>query len=199
MSPEVVCVNNAALRKRVYQYGSIYFFAQSTDGAHEVHGDIAQKFDSLGAEANILAYPVSDETLLFDGFGRMNFFAGGEIYWRSSTGPLEVHGAISGRYRTLGGPQGFLGYPLSNETVSSDNSGSFNQFDNGVIYWKGSTGAHEVHGAILAKWKSLGMQAGSLGYPLTNEMPVASPVGARQNRFEHGTILWTATGGAVVI
>src|SRR5271170_822386 len=174
MSPEVVCVNNAALRKRVYQYGSIYFFAQSTDGAHEVHGDIAQKFDSLGAEANILAYPVSDETLLFDGFGRMNFFAGGEIYWRSSTGPLEVHGAISGRYRTLGGPQGFLGYPLSNETVSSDNSGSFNQFDNGVIYWKGSTGAHEVHGAILAKWKSLGMQAGSLGYPLTNEMPVAS-------------------------
>lgn len=129
----------------------------------------------------------------------MNFFAGGEIYWRSSTGPLEVHGGISGRYRTLGGPQSFLGYPLSNQTPCSDNAGQWNQFEHSVIYWKGNVGAHEVHGAILAKWTSLGKEAGSLGYPLTNEMPVASPAGARQNRFEHGTILWSAAGGAKVV
>lgn len=60
MSPEVVCVSDAALRRRVYQFGSIYFFAQSQDGAHEVHGDIAQKYDALGADASFLAYPVSD-------------------------------------------------------------------------------------------------------------------------------------------
>jgi uncharacterized protein with LGFP repeats len=60
--------------------------------AFEVHGDIAQKYYSLNREAGFLGFPQSDETLLFDGMGRMNYFQGGEIYWRSSTGPSRSTG-----------------------------------------------------------------------------------------------------------
>ena len=198
--PETVSKANKSWTFRDYQHGSIYYFANSSTGAHEIHGAIAQKYYALGRETSFLGFTQSDETLLFDGFGRVNFFDGGSIYWRQATGPFEVHGAINGRYQALGGPESFLGYPLSDETDTSDKTGRWNQFEHGVIFWKGgSIGAHEVHGAILDKWKSLGLQAGSLGYPLTNEMPVAHPAGGRQNRFEHGTILWNSSGGAKVI
>ncbi|GAB16036.1 hypothetical protein ARGLB_105_00010, partial [Arthrobacter globiformis NBRC 12137] len=33
------------------------------------------------------------------------------------------------------------------------------------IYWSPKTGAHEVHGAIRAKWAALGWEKGPLGYP----------------------------------
>ena len=195
--PETQCTD-PKLRKRDYVNGSIYFQNTHT-AAFEVHGNIAAKFYSLSAETGVLGYPVSDETVVPDGVGRVSHFSGGDIYWRPSTGAFEVHGGILGRYASIGGPQSALGYPLSDEAETSDNSGRFNQFQFGVIYWKGSVGAHEVHGAILAKWKSLNAQAGALGYPLTNEIPVATPAGGRQNKFEHGTILWTAATGANVL
>jgi len=190
---------DAGRRKRDYAHGSIYSWDQSTDGAHEVHGDIAQKYYALKAEAGIMGYPASDETLLHDGFGRVNHFTGGDIYWRQSTGAFEIHGAIVGRYRALGGARSVLGYPLSDESDTSDKTGRWNQFEQGVIFWKSGPGAHEVHGDILAKWKSLNMQAGKLGYPVTNEIPVPNPAGGRQNKFEHGTIVWTPSGGAKVV
>ena len=196
--PEIQCAD-PTLRRRDYANGSIYFWNRSTTGAHEVHGDIAQKFYALQAEAGFLGFPVSDETVLSDGVGRVSHFRAGDVYWRSSTGAFEVHGAIGGRYAGIGGPQSVLGYPLSDEGDTSDKTGRWNQFEFGVIFWKFGVGAHEVHGAILAKWKSLGEQAGSLGYPLTNEIPVSSPAYGRRNTFEHGAILWTPTGGANVV
>jgi uncharacterized protein with LGFP repeats len=197
--PETQCTD-PKLRKRDYTNGSIYFYFQNAQSlAFEVHGNIALKFYSLKAENGLLTYPTSDETVVPDGVGRVSHFNGGDIYWTPSTGAFEVHGFILGRYAGIGGPQSVLGYPLSDETEASDNTGRFNQFQSGVIYWKGTTGAHEVHGAILTQWKSLNSQAGSLGYPLTNEIPVATPAGARQHTFEHGTILWTAATGAKVL
>lgn len=197
--PEVTCANKD-WTKRDYQFGSIYFWKYSSTGAHEIHGNIALKYYSLNSEASALGYPQSDETGLFDGFGRVNYFDNGMIFWRATVGTFEVQGAIAGRYRALGGPQGLLGYPLSDESPTSDNTGRCNQFQGGVIYYKWNTpSAHEVHGAILAKWKSLGLQTSSLGYPVTNEMPASGAQGARQSRFEHGTILWTPSGGAQVI
>lgn len=194
--PEVQC-SDPTLRKRDYQNGSIYF-QSAQPAAFEVHGNIALKYYALSAENGFLTYPISDETVLPDSIGRVSHFNGGDIYWCPATGAFEVHGGILGRYASVGGPQGVLGYPLSDEGNTSDNTGRWNQFQFGVIFWKGGVGAHEVHGAILAKWKSLNEQARSLGYPLTNEIPVATPAGGRQNTFEHGTILWTPVGGAIV-
>jgi|SRR5579871_231712 len=197
--PEVTCTNKN-WKKRDYQYGSIYW-DQGAQKTYEVHGAIAQKYYSLQAETGFLSFPWSDETILPDGFGRANYFDGGAIYWRPSVGAFEVHGAIGGRYGQIGGSQSVLGYPLSDESPTTDNTGSrWNQFQFGVIFWKnGSGAAYEVHGAILAKWNSLGSYKSSLGYPVTNEIPVPNPSGARQSKFEHGTIVWTPAGGAQVI
>jgi uncharacterized protein with LGFP repeats len=193
---EVQC-SDPTLRKRDYAYGSIYF-QKAQPAAFEVHGDIAKKYYSLKADVGFLTYPISDELVLPDCIGRVSHFNGGDIYWSPATGAFEVHGAILGRYMSIGGPQSPLGYPISDEANTSDNTGRWNQFQFGVIFWKNGVGAHEIHGAILARWKSLNQQAGSLGYPLTNEIPVATPAGGRQNKFEHGTILWTPAGGAIV-
>ena len=41
-------------------------------------------------------------------------------------------------------------------------NGRRSRFDGGDIYWKGSTGAWEVHGAIRARWDALGARTASL-------------------------------------
>lgn len=72
--------------------------------------------------------------------------------------------------------------------------GRFRRYERGVIYWHPQTGAHEVHGDILAKWQSLGTEAGPLGYPLTDELDATR--GGRFNHFVNGSIYWRAETGA---
>ena len=48
----------------------------------------------------------------------------------------EVHGEIERHFDPdLGGVKGFLGYPLTDETVTPDGVGRFNGFQGGSIYW----------------------------------------------------------------
>jgi uncharacterized protein with LGFP repeats len=56
--------------------------------------------------------------------------------------------------------------------------------------------AHEVHGAILAKYMELGGPAGPLGYPESDEMEWYDPQ-SRISLFQHGAITWTAADGPV--
>jgi hypothetical protein len=64
------------------------------------------------------------------------------------------------------------GLPLSDETSGHDRVGRFNHFQGGGdIYWRPETGAHEVHGAINAKYQSIGADQSPLGYPMTDEAP----------------------------
>ena len=67
-----------------------------------------------------------------------------------------MRGAIFGEWQAQGGAQGLLGYPLNNETLTPNNLGKYNHFQNGSIYWTPNTAAHEVHGLIRQKWASLG-------------------------------------------
>ncbi len=60
-----------------FQGGSIYWTLET--GAHEVHGDIRQRWSEMGWERSSLRYPTSDE--LPDGEGRFSEFQGGSIHW----------------------------------------------------------------------------------------------------------------------
>jgi uncharacterized protein with LGFP repeats len=51
-----------------------------------------------------------------------------------------------------------------------------------------------VYGAIFDKWKELGLEQSSLGYPTSDEYDAS---GARRSDFQHGSITWT--NGAVTI
>ena len=180
-------------RYRHFQGGSIYWTAAT--GAHEVHGLIRAEWSSLGWERSFLGYPLTDETKTPDGVGRYNHFQGGSIYWTPATSAHEVHGAIRGKWSSLGWERSFLGYPLTDETKTPDGIGRYNHLQGGSIYWTPSTNAHEVHGAIRGKWSSLGWERSFLGYPLTDETTTPDGIG-RYNHFQGGSIYWTPSTGA---
>lgn len=98
--------------------------------------------------------------------------------------------AIDDKYATAAP---LLGAPVSFEEDSAD-GGRFRNYELGAIYWHPQTGAHEVHGAIFEKYRSLGAESGLLGYPLTDESPANR--GGRYNHFVNGSIYWRAETGA---
>ncbi len=105
-----------------------------------------------------------------DGTGRYVSYVGGVIYWSPGTGAREVHGAILDRWHALGGVRSALGYPSSDEQVLGDGPGRWSAFSGGRIYWSPGTGAHEVRGAILERYRALGGTRGQLGYPVSDEL-----------------------------
>ncbi len=179
-----------------YVNGSIYYHPST--GAHEVHGLIRARWQSLGWERSFLGYPLTDETATPDGVGRYNHFQGGSIYWSPATGAWEVHGAIRGKYSNLGWERSFLGYPLTNETTTPDGIGRYNHFQHGSIYWSPGTGAFEVHGLIRSHWASIGWERSVLGYPISDELVVFGG-DARISHFQRGSIYWSPTAGARVL
>lgn len=179
-----------------YVNGSIYYHPST--GAHEVHGLIRARWQSLGWERSFLGYPLTDETATPDGVGRYNHFQGGSIYWSPASGAWEVHGAIRGKYSSLGWERSFLGYPLTNETTTPDGIGRYNHFQHGSIYWSPGTGAFEVHGLIRSHWASIGWERSILGYPISDELVVFGGDG-RISHFQRGSIYWSPTAGVRVL
>ncbi len=151
--------------KQEFQGGTIYWHPRT--GAFEVHGMIRARWLELGGEGSAFGYPTSDETATHDGVGRFNNFEGASIFWHPSTGAFEVHGLIRERWRAMGAEMSMLGYPTTNETVTSDGVGRYNHFQNGSIYWTPATGAHEVYGLIRERWAELRWECGLLGYPIS--------------------------------
>jgi Uncharacterized protein potentially involved in peptidoglycan biosynthesis len=80
------------------------------------------------------------------------------------------------KWQELGGSNGFLGEPVGGETPTGDGKGSFQNFrdgdqnfPDGAIYWSPETGAHEVHGSILQKYRQINTIQ-TLGYPKTDSI-----------------------------
>lgn len=186
---ELVCPDGVGHFQH-FQGGSIYWHPNT--GAHEVHGAIRAKWTALGWERSFLRYPLTDETATPDGRGRYNHFQGGSIYWTPETGAHEVHGAIKAKWAELDWEK-FFGYPVTDETATTDGQGRYNHFEDGSIYWHPNTGAHEVHGAIRNTWKDLNWEKSYLGYPVTNEL--ITPGHLRFQKFQGGTLLWTPQRG----
>ncbi|MGI8751195.1 MAG: DUF2961 domain-containing protein [Acidimicrobiales bacterium] len=189
-----------------YQGGEILWTPGT--GAHEVHGVIRAHYDALGGPSSFLGFPATDETGTADGFGRFNHFSSSadagnidsSIYWTPSTGAWSIHGAIQAKWASLGWERSFLGYPVTDETGTPDGFGRFNHFSSsantgnidGSIYWTPSTGAWSIHGAIRAKWASLGWERSCLGYPISDEFAIP---GGRQSNFPPGVITYFFRSG----
>jgi uncharacterized protein with LGFP repeats len=154
------------------------------------------KAASLGS--GFLGPPTSEERTSSDGTGTYRHYVQASIFYHHSTGAHEVHGSIRQLYQSLGYEQSFLGYPTTDETTTPDGVGKFNEFQGGTIYWHPSTGAHEVHGAIGALYKSLGATTSFLGYPTTDETTTPDGVG-KFNEFQGGTIYWHPSTGAFLV
>jgi uncharacterized protein with LGFP repeats len=174
-----------------FQGGSMYWTPST--GAWEVHGAIRSLWANLGWERSVEGYPLTNETNLACAAGRYNDFQGGAITWSPNTGAHETHGAIRAEWGHLGFECGFIGLPITDETVTPDGVGRFNGFQGGSIYWTAWTGAHEVHGGIRSVWGSMGWERSGLGYPVSDEY--SSSPGFRRSDFQHGSITWNLANG----
>jgi hypothetical protein len=73
-------------KKNLFQGGAIYWSAAT--GAHEIYGDIRQKWISLGEEKSSLGLPTSGEYAVTG--GRRNDFEHGSITWNASSRATTV-------------------------------------------------------------------------------------------------------------
>ena len=151
-------------------------------------GEIEKKYLALGGCGSVLGAPVNEERGTPDNVGRYSVFERGSIYWTPQLGAHEVHGEIRDKWAAVGWETGLLGYPITDETKTPDGVGRYNVFEKGSIYWSPQTGAHEVHGRIRDAYKTAGWEAGSLGYPTSDEYAVT---GGKRSDFQNGSITWT--------
>jgi hypothetical protein len=165
-------------------------------GSGVVGGAIDAKYRALGGCGSMLGVPRSNELATPDGIGRYTVFDHGSIYWTDATGAFEVNGVIRDQWKVMAWEAGPLGYPVSDEQQTPDLAGRYNVFQHGSIYWSEATGAHEVLGAIRDKYKSLGWEAGALGYPISGEYDVA---GGRRSDFQHGSLMWASATTDVTV
>lgn len=199
-TPTAAETGDSALRYRDYTRGRIYWSPRA--GVHEIHGSILANYKAGGGHV-ALGEPTTDETTTPDGIGRYNKFYGTSatgigsagIYWSPRTGAHRVFGAIYDLWKSMGAEKSVHGYPTTDEAATATGGGRFNQFSNGAIYWRSSSGARSVFGAIYAKWKALGLSSGRLGFPLTNELRTSDGLG-RYNDFQAGSIYWKSSIGA---
>lgn len=167
----------------------------------DVFGAILDKWAEYRWSAGLLGFPKSDELPTFDKVGRFRNFEGGIVSWHPETGPHIVLGAIGGRWLDIGREQ--FGYPIADESIIPDGRGRFNHFravhlpgkPESSIYWHPDSGAHEIYGAIRAKWAEMGWEKSSLGYPLGAER---DQDGGRIQQFQGGLLFWTAKGGVIL-
>ena len=151
---------------------------------------IDTKYTSLGGATGFLGTPITGETTCPDGVGKFRHFQNGSIYWHPSSGAFEVHGLIRAKWAKLGWERSFLGYPKTDETTNSNNTGRFNIFQGGAITWlKGADEAFETHGAIRNKWGQFDFEKGFLGFATTDETKTPDGIG-RFNHFQNGSIYW---------
>jgi uncharacterized protein with LGFP repeats len=118
-------------------------------------------------------------------------FAGGKIFFSPATGANAVESDVLGKYESLGGPAGSLGFPIANEADGGLKPASrispFSAADKPVIFWTPDHGAFVVRGAINAAWDKLGGPTGKLGAPLGDQTVIKETV---TQKFAGGQIAW---------
>ncbi|MFA9429553.1 LGFP repeat-containing protein [Egicoccus sp. AB-alg2] len=97
------------------------------------------------------------------------------------------------KYQDMGQTGSILGRPTTPERNGAGN-GRYRRYENGSIFYRSATGALAVHGAIDARHRRLGGEAGELGYPTTEVRAVGDGTGLH-TRYQRGTI-WQRTRSA---
>ncbi|WP_328294896.1 hypothetical protein OG218_19600 [Kineococcus sp. NBC_00420] len=148
---------------------------------------------ALGGDRSVLGADVGGRrTTSATGVQRRDYRYG-SVYSSPTTPVREVHGAIAGRFTSLGATSA-LGAPLTDEQRTPQRAGAYNHFQGGSIYWSPATGAHEVRGAVRDRWAALGWETG-LGFPTTGDQRTPTRPGT-YTHFEGGSVYWSPSTGA---
>jgi hypothetical protein len=187
-SPEYTS-NDGVGKRSLFLNGPIYW--SPAGGAHPVVNSFLNRWGVHRYEEGFLKYPTTDEIVLPDG-GRRQEFQQGAIYvaFQNAIGSAIANGPLRDKYNSVGGlaPGGtLLGYLTEDHNRAlPDGQGQMARFQNGVIYWHPTYGAHPVVGGVLTQWSASGYETGQFGYPIRDEH-VYTPVNSDQ-QFQHGVI-----------
>jgi uncharacterized protein with LGFP repeats len=127
-----------------------------------------------------------------DGLGQN--FGGGKIFYSPKTGANVVTGPILAKYESVGGPEGDLGFPTSDEAdgglAPSSRISTFAAEDKPVIFWTPDYGAVIVRGAMNAAWEKLEGAKGELGAPMADQTENGNVI---TQRFSGGVVSWDSS------
>ncbi|MHA7209423.1 Ig-like domain-containing protein [Arthrobacter sp. MDT1-65] len=179
---------------QAFQGGDVHY--SPATGAQATYGAIRARWGSLNYENGKLGYPVAGEVCGLKDGGCYQKFQGGDVHYSPATGAQATYGAIRARWGTRGYENGFLGYPVRNETGGLRNGGAYQTFQGGSVHYSPATGAWITKGAIQSKWASQGWENGRLGYPLSNEFQLSATVVAQD--YQGGRITWSVPTGATI-
>ncbi|MQA33272.1 N-acetylmuramoyl-L-alanine amidase [Modestobacter roseus] len=179
-----------------YANGSIY--ASPATGARVVRGVLRDKWAALGWENSSLGWPTTDTSATPDGTGLYQHFQGGSLYWSEATGAHVVAAAVRDKWSTTGWENGYLGYPVTDQTAILGGGGAYVHFQGGSIYWSPATGARVLGGVVYDRWAASGWENGRLGLPIADLAVAPDRVGLFAH-FQHGSVYWTPSTGARVL
>lgn len=174
-----------AFADRSGQYWSIYWTPGT--GAHKVGGQYRDKWGATGWERGI-GYPTSEVLYGPGGYTNYQNFQRGSLYPNGNGRDIHVvQGAIRDKYVQAGRNDGWLFGPLTDELVTPDGYGRFNQFHGGCIYWTPRTGAQALTLQTRDQWMYRGWELGWLGYPVTSTARTPDGIG-EHTHFDGGSI-----------
>ncbi|GAB3311780.1 hypothetical protein GCM10027451_23990 [Geodermatophilus aquaeductus] len=184
--------NPAPDRSGVLQWfqGGVMAYTDAT-GAQPVRGAVLDTWKRTGGETGTLGYPTGAEAAGPVAGGVFQPFQRGVVHWSATTGGHPVAGALMAGWNDRGGAAGVLGLPVSDARTLAGGAGAAQDFQNGSLYAL-SSGTVQVRGGVLARYRALGGEGGSLGLPTGEETTVGT---AQVQRFQRGLVYWTADGG----
>lgn len=128
------------------------------------------------------------------------YFERGSIFWTAATGiqPVFTNGdssTVGGVWTKLGGVNSKYGFPTSAEKCYSNYCEQL--FQRGRVLWSAAGGTQPVftngdNSTIGGLWVKSGATASRYGFPIGPETCSATSC---QQRFQYGTIVWSAAGG----
>ena len=133
---EIVSLDNTR-RYVKFEQGAIYL--KPSGDTFVLAGETGKKWAVLGGEQG-LGFPTREEQVNSDGLGHTSTFSRGRIVQSPKYGAFGLYGAIEETWLNLGREQGILGYPISDEKSSLDQTERYQVFEYGIVFWNPNTG-----------------------------------------------------------
>jgi hypothetical protein len=146
---------------------------------------ISTKYDTLGPLAVALGDAVGDELAIDNNIGMVQFYSNGAVF-ASPAGVCCVGCEILTIWSSLGGPDGPLGYPISDQCLAADGKGELVAFQGGFITWDPATGAVDTSGVQsgqpgVAIWPSSRSLSSRRAPRASARRPSTAPRSSRQS------------------
>ena len=186
------CAEDGITCSQVFKGG--YVYQVKKDEIYIVHGGIMDRWKKEKDVDGYLGLPAGPEKK-DDAGNTYQDYAGGRIYWNSKNGTWVINSFAVTAFEAVV-KNNYLGMPTTAGVCGIKDNGCYQLFENGRIYWSEKTGSVNIHGGILQRWISEGLEWKYLGYPTSKEQSDDNGV---YQEFEGGRVYWSNQNGTWII